>query len=346
MNNHLLLILIAPFTTFILIALLRPFAKSIGLTDKPNDRKRHEGSVPLIGGIAMYFGIVVSLLLTNDLNQFNVFILASLIVVIIGILDDHKDISVSLRLFFQALTSIIIVSVAGINIESLGNLLGNGDIIINNWSYFISMIAIIASMNAVNMTDGIHGHAGGSSLITFLAILFLSIGKISNDNLLIIQIFCLVLPIFLIYNLCIGMPNSRRIFMGDAGSMLIGLGISWTLIDLSQGENQVFSPVTALWLFGMPIIEICTTVLRRLASSKSLFKPDLLHFHHLLLSLGFSNRAVLISTLSISFIMASIGILGELFRVAEWVMLSGFLLTFLIYIITASKRITNKKNSY
>ena len=119
--------------------------------------------------------------------------------------------------------------------------------------------------------------------------------------------------------------------MGDAGSMLIGLAIVWLLIDLSQGEDRVFAPVTALWLFAMPLIEMVTAVLRRLTSGKSPFKPDLDHSHHLLIRLGVGEKSTLLILILFSLLMAVIGILGELYEVAERVMFVGFLLIFGIH---------------
>ena len=196
------------------------------------------------------------------------------------------------------------------------------------------MIAIITGINAVNMADGIHGLAGGNSLITFLAILFLSVGSISNQDLWITLLFCSVLPVFLIHNLCLGISERKRVFMGDAGSMLIGLTIAWLLLDLSQGEDRAFAPVTALWLFAVPLIEMTTAILRRLTSGKSPFKADLYHSHHLLHRLGIREKNILILILLITLLMVVIGILGEQYGVAEWVMFIGFLLVFGIYIFS------------
>ena len=156
MNLPILPIFIASITTFIIIHLVRHFAISIDLVDNPDNRKTHEGSVPLTGGIAMFLGVVVSFLAAQiDLNQYNYFLLGSLIIVIVGVLDDYRSISVSLRIFFQAIVAIIIVTVGNVVIGSFGDLFGTGVIILNEWAYFITIIAIIAGMNAVNMTDGI-----------------------------------------------------------------------------------------------------------------------------------------------------------------------------------------------
>ncbi|MDB4058065.1 undecaprenyl-phosphate alpha-N-acetylglucosaminyl 1-phosphate transferase [Candidatus Thioglobus sp.] len=335
MNIPLLPILVASITTLVAIYLLRPFAISINLVDHPNSRKLHDGSVPLIGGIAMFLGVIASVLTSSiDLNQFNYFLLTSLIIVIVGVLDDHRDISVSLRILFQVLVSIIIISLGGVLIESFGNLLGNGNIILNEWAYFITVIAIITGMNAVNMTDGVHGLAGGNSLITFLAIAFLSKDSPYQISILISFLFCAVLPVFLIHNLCLGLPVSKRIFMGDAGSMFIGLAIVWSLIDLSQGEDRAFAPVIVLWLFALPLIEMVLAILRRLTSGQSPFKADLGHTHHILALLKIRKIHILLLELLASLVMAVIGVLGELYGVADRVMFFGFLLVFGVYLFS------------
>jgi len=342
MNIPILPTLIAVITTFIVLFLLRPYAISIGLVDKPNSRKLHKGSVPLIGGIAMFFGVLVSILASPyDLNQFNYFLLASLIIVVVGVLDDHRNISVALRLVFQLLVAIIIVTVGEMNLDSLGNLFGTGDIILDEWSYFISIVAIIAGMNAVNMADGLHGLAGGNSLITFLAILYLSMDSAPPESILITSLLCGVLSVFLINNLCIGVSKSKRVFMGDAGSMFIGLAIVWLLLDQSQGESKSFSPVTALWLFAMPILEMITAIFRRLASGKSPFKADIFHSHHLLLRMGFKENHALLFILSISLFMALIGIIGDKFGIAEWIMFGVFLVFLGCYIVSYSLLLKN-----
>jgi len=342
---ELLPILIAIVTTFIAITLLRPIAVSINLTDVPGTRKLHTGSIPLIGGLSMFLGVIVSsFFITYDLEEFNYFLLASLLLVCIGVLDDIFDISILLRLFFQTLVAIIIVSGADMIIFSAGDLFGHGEIMLNGWAYFFSVIVIIASINAVNMADGIHGLAGGNSIITFVAISFLLIGNMHHPELAISLIFCSVLMVFLVHNLCLGMPKSKRIFMGDAGSMFIGAGLVWMLIGLSQGQFKVFNPVIALWIFAAPIIDMTFVIFRRLAANKSPFKPDLFHTHHLLLHLGIKQNNVLLIVLLFSLIMAVLGVLGELNKVAEWIMFYGFLTVFVIYVILCNAAIKKIKN--
>ncbi|MDC0239298.1 undecaprenyl-phosphate alpha-N-acetylglucosaminyl 1-phosphate transferase [Candidatus Thioglobus sp.] len=328
-------IFISMITTFIAISVLRPFAISINLTDSPNNRKKHEGIVPLIGGLGMFFGFLITVLTTSiDLNHIKYFLLASFIVVIIGTLDDHRDISVGYRFFFQIAAAVIVAVVAGVNIESLGNLfLSRGEILLNSWSVFFTIIAIIVAMNAVNMSDGIHGLAGLTCFITLLSLAYFSYISVNQESLTIALLICAVIPPFLFYNLGIGRSKEKRIFMGDAGSMFLGLGIVWLLVDLSQGEYRSFSPVIALWLFAIPLIDSVSTVLRRLIIGKSPFKPDLNHLHHILIRLGLSTKFVLIIIVLFSLFMTFIGIMGELNEISEWKMFIGFIVIFVIYFI-------------
>jgi len=329
-------ILIALIITYIMIRSMRPLAMRINLTDHPDDRKLHSGSIPLIGGIAMFFGVQLTiLLLPNDLNEFKYFMLSSFILVVIGVLDDSKDVAVLTRIFFQFLVAVIVVSLGGVFLTSLGSLLGGSEILLNGWAYFVSIIAIMVGINAVNMADGLHGLAGGNSLVSFISITFLSINSSSQDSLVISLLFCAVLPVFLIHNLCIGISTSKRIFMGDAGSMFIGLSLVWVLFDFSQGESRSFSPVIALWLFAVPLIEIVSTILRRMNSGVSPFKPDSFHTHHLLLKLGFSEKKTLVIILIFSIFMALIGVIGERYLIAEYIMFLGFLLVFIIHFFTS-----------
>ena len=121
--------------------------------------------------------------------------------------------------------------------------------------------------------------------------------------------------------------------MGDAGSMFLGMGIVWLLLDSSQGETRIFNPVISLWFFAAPLMDMFSAFIRRLVSRKSPFKPDLFHLHHLLLHLGVKNTSALLLILSFSLLMAVTGILGARYEVAEWTMFSGFLIVFLAYLV-------------
>ena len=345
MNTPYLPIILAIMSTILALSFFRKLAVKINLMDLPGDRKKHNGSVPLIGGLSMFFGLVVGLLIlpiNNDLIKF--LLLSMFTLVAIGSLDDHRNISVWLRFFFQGVAAIIMISIAGLSIESIGNLNGSGIIFLNQWSFIFTLIAVIGSINAVNMMDGIHGLAGGQSLISFISILFLAFISNNYSGFSIAIVFCAVLVPFMIENLCIGRSNSKRVFMGDAGSMMLGFAIVWLLVDLSQGVNRSFAPVTALWIFSVPLIDFFSTIFRRIVKKQSPFKPDRGHLHHILIQKGFGELKSLLVILFLTLIISFIGVLGELLKISEWKMFYGFIFIFLLYFSYSLKLLNYSSN--
>ena len=332
MNIPYIAVILAILTTILALNLFRKLALRIDLVDFPGERKKHDGSIPLIGGLSMFAGILVSLLmLPIDKDLIKYLLLALFTLVAVGSFDDHKNISVWLRFLFQAIAALIMILIAGINVESIGNLNGSGVIILQQWSILFTFIAVIGSINAVNMMDGIHGLAGGQSLISFIAISFLAFINNSFLGFSIAILFCAVLMPFMIENLCIGRSEAKRVFMGDAGSMMLGLAIVWLLVDLSQGVNRSFAPVTALWIFSVPLIDFFFTILRRIAKKQSPLKPDRGHLHHVLIQKGFSELQSLLIILVLTLVIAIVGVLGEILIISEWKMFYGFIFIFLLY---------------
>jgi UDP-GlcNAc:undecaprenyl-phosphate GlcNAc-1-phosphate transferase len=129
-------------------------------------------------------------------------------------------------------------------------------------------------------------------------------------------------------------PKKGKIFMGDAGSMLIGLTVAWLALYGTQTENVSFKPITVLWLMAIPIMDMVAVMLSRIRRGDSLFKPDKEHLHHILMNRGFSPRKALFLISLPSFLFALLGVLGHLLLIPDIVMLGGFifLLSFYIYL--------------
>lgn len=315
------------FCCFISLSVFYTFALKVDFVDFPGGRKTHLGDIPLIGGIAMFVGFaIVLLIVASDLNQVRGFLISSSIVIVIGALDDLISIPIRLRFLMQIIAVLVMTFFSGVVLSDLGNLLGTDTLPLGVWAVPVTVIAAVGVMNAMNMIDGIDGLAGVSALNCFLAVLLLQ--SLSGGVQLMPLLFVAVLIPFLRFNLRV----ANKIFMGDAGSMFLGLGVVWVLVDSCQGKDAVMNTVTALWLFSVPVIDTVAIMFRRVMKGRSPFLPDREHLHHIFLRAGFSARSTLyiMSLLSVSF--AVIGIMGDIYKVPEWIMFSGFMLVFFVYL--------------
>ncbi|WP_105253987.1 UDP-N-acetylglucosamine--undecaprenyl-phosphate N-acetylglucosaminephosphotransferase [Pseudoalteromonas sp. T1lg75] len=323
---------VALLTTLIVIPILKPLAIKAGLVDLPNARKHHEGAVPLIGGIAIFLGTLTAALIAFPTDAtVRLFLLSAALIVFLGMLDDKQDLPVSTRIVAQVLIGGILVYGAGHYIHNLGDLFYFGNIDIGVVGTVFTIIAVIAAINAFNMTDGIDGLAGSLALNSFtaIAILFYMSGD-SNQAMLPIIIAFSVIP-FLLFNLSLLPGKARKIFMGDAGSMFIGLSVIWMLTLGTQGENPSFRPVTALWIIAVPLMDMVAIVFRRIKKGQSPFKPDRDHLHHIFMRAGMTSRGALAVICSVSILLAAVGVVCDYYQVAESIMFFGFLALFAVY---------------
>lgn len=317
---------------FLAIKLLKPIAHEVGLVDKPNARKVHNGHIPLIGGISIFIAVLfASVLWLPDTIELRMFLISSAMMVFIGALDDKFDISVRIRIVGQIIISSIMIYGVGGYISNLGNILGLGQIQMGPFGIFFTYFAMIAVINAFNMVDGIDGLVGSLSLNTFASIAILLLISGNNDYIAYpLMLAAATLP-YLFFNLGLFPKKIKKIFMGDAGSMFIGLSVVWLLTMATQGEHQSFRPVTALWICAIPLMDMAAIIIRRIKKGQSPFKPDRDHLHHIFLRIGLSDRQALISITFIAALFSSIGILGEMFKVSEWIMFVAFLFVFSAY---------------
>lgn len=328
-------IIIAVITSFVAsfsaIKLIKPFANKIGLVDTPNGRKRHSGEVPLIGGIAVFMGVLTSCsILYPNGNILNLYLISSALIVFVGVLDDYRELPVSIRLVAQIIVSSIMVYGADVHIVSFGNILGLGELHLGWLGYPITIIAVLAAINAFNMVDGIDGLAGLLSLVSFTSLAILMISNSSTYSYLPLILAFATLP-YLAFNLGIVGGQTKKIFMGDAGSMFVGLSVVWLLVLGTQVEEFAFRAVTSLWIIAIPLWDMCAITLRRIAIGRSPFKPDREHLHHIFLRLGYSSTKSLIIILSLSIVFSALGLIGEWLDVPEYFMFTAFIVMFAVY---------------
>lgn len=320
--------IIAIIVCFASILLLKPIATSCGLVDTPDNRKRHVGNIPLIGGLSIYIATMISVGLYAESNQhLNIILVSISLIVFIGGLDDRYELNAKLRLVAQGLIASVLTFGTNIQINSLGNLFNLGEVLTGPLSELITIIAIVAGINAFNMTDGIDGLAGSLGLLSLLSIGFITI---STDIKLLVGIFVSALMVFLMFNLGV-LTQKNKIFMGDAGSMMLGLVVSWLLIVCSQSEQASIAPAHVLWFIAVPLIDMVAVMYRRIRRGKSPLVADREHLHHVFMDVGLKPRQALLFISIISFLFCVVGHLVVLYKVPEYITLFSFCVIFIIY---------------
>ena len=321
------------FFSLATLFVMRKFAKRIGLVDKPNARKLHNGAVPLVGGISICISLLYFLLNNQGILP-NSFLYAACISIltVIGALDDKFDVSYKVRFAIQAFLSVLMIVVGGIELRTVGDIIGSGQIVTLGWfGCAITVVAVIAAINAFNMVDGIDGLLGFLSIVTFcgLAVLLVQDGQ-NNIAYLCIVMVTIISP-YILLNLGV-FGKKRKIFMGDAGSMLIGFTVIWFLLQSSQnGSAPPLRPVTALWLIAVPLMDMAAIMMRRIQKGYSPFKPDREHLHHIFQRLGFNSMQTLVVITMISSVFAVVGVFSEVLDVPEYIMFYLFLVCFMFY---------------
>jgi UDP-GlcNAc:undecaprenyl-phosphate/decaprenyl-phosphate GlcNAc-1-phosphate transferase len=325
--------LIPLLTTIFFIFVLYPCAFKIGLTDKPSHRKQHQKQTPLIGGIAIYFAVLVTLLFFNSpfSNQI-AYISAATLLVFIGLIDDYKDVSFKIRLVIQIASALIMVEFAHIKIIDLGDLLGFGHIYLGNYATIFTVFAVVGVINAFNMIDGIDGLAGSLILVSIVSIADVAWIAQNWELFKFCLIFIAAILAFLLFNLRIFGRPSAKIFMGDTGSTLLGFTICWLLISSSQGEKALIMPATALWIIALPLLDSVCIMFRRLKKRRSPFNPDREHLHHIFTVSGYSVNQTVTMLLTFSLGLSFTGITASLFfKVSESLLFAFFIILFFCY---------------
>ena len=320
------------FISFISLFVLRKVANKVGLVDRPSGRKKHCGNIPLVGGISIcstlaYFLFNNPKIIPNS----EIYALCIIVLTIVGALDDRFDISFKTRFAIQSILSVVMMTAAKIELLTLGDILGTGEITLGLLGYLVTILAVVGAINAFNMVDGLDGLLGGISIVAFsgLGIMLLHDGQSS------LAYLCLVLVVIIVPYLFLNMGMfglKRKIFMGDAGSMLIGFTVIWFLLLSSQnGTTPPLRPVTALWLIAIPLMDMVAIMYRRVRRGCSPFRPDREHLHHIFQRLGFNSKQTVIIICLMSSLLAGFGIYGEIYGLSEAFMFYAFIIVFFIY---------------
>ncbi|WDP90537.1 MAG: undecaprenyl/decaprenyl-phosphate alpha-N-acetylglucosaminyl 1-phosphate transferase [Desulfobacter sp.] len=269
------------FLTIALVPVFKRMAFRMHLVDEPDARKVHLLPMPRSGGISMAIGALAPVLVWAPIDgAIKAVLLGCGVIVAFGILDDVKDLKYWQKLGAQVAGAVIVMVYGGVRIKCLGDMLPGGMDLPYVFSLGLTLFFVVGVTNAINLSDGLDGLAGGVSMLSFVSIAFFAFqsGNMAL-SLMCIAVAGAILG-FLRYN-----THPAVVFMGDAGSQMLGfLCVVFTLM-LTQA-NTPYSEILPLFLIGFPIIDTLTVMIERMAKGNSPFKPDKNHFHHRLMKLG------------------------------------------------------------
>lgn len=322
--------------SFAAVVLIRPVCLRLGHVDHPDQRKQHTLATPLCGGlaittsvIALGFGFVAS-------QQFIGFAFGVSMLVVLGALDDRRHVPAAIRLVTQALAVAVgMCFLGGVQVGNMGALAGDGDIVFGPFSMAVTVFCAVGVINAINMIDGLDGLAGGFAVMAMTLLLTLTVETQAVNRVLLCLIIGSILG-FLAFNLRTPWHRQARIFLGDAGSLVLGYILVWFAIQSSQGQAAVIDPITAVWLFGLPLADTLYLMGTRALRRENPLSADRYHFHHLLLRLGMSPGWALYAWLFVAACFMVVGLLEEFIDAPEAVRLVLFGTVFALYCLASN----------
>lgn len=281
--------------TYLALPVIIRIAREKQLYDVPNERSAHREPTPALGGIGIFGGLVCAVVLWMPAELFwsLQYVLAALVIIfLIGVKDDLMPLSPTKKFLGQVTASLILVYKANLKISSLYGILGVYELP-GMFSFVLSIVVIVGIINAFNLIDGINGLAGSIGLLACVTWggWFFLVGHL--ELAVLAATLAGALAAFLKFNF-----TPARIFMGDTGSMLIGLICSVLAIrfvelqrEIPLGDSYSFNaaPAIAIGILILPLYDTLRVFARRIWLGRSPFTPDRAHIHHLLLDSGLSH---------------------------------------------------------
>lgn len=311
MDNMLFLGVIAAILSFLFTPLIKRLAIKINAIDVPKDERRvHKKPTPLLGGLAIYFSFIITMMLKNGhlIKQEKGIIIGATIIVIAGFLDDKYDLRPIIKLLLQISAAICLI-LYDIKIISVTDPFSSYDSYINiMWlSVPLTVIWVVGITNAINLIDGLDGLAAGVALISTVTLFIIALLNISTRMEAAILTSVLIGSImgFLPYNFY---PAS--IFMGDTGAQLLGFLLGAISIQGAIKSAAAFAISVPILALGLPIYDTLFAMIRRKINGKPIMGADRGHLHHRLLDMGLTQRQAVIIMYLISTVLGAFAIIA------------------------------------
>jgi UDP-GlcNAc:undecaprenyl-phosphate GlcNAc-1-phosphate transferase len=315
----------------VLIPLLNRVAGRIGLVDLPHGRKIHSGGIPVTGGLAMFAAFMFPAMhLESSISIYFGFLFGLSMLVAIGVIDDVLGLGPWTKLGGQVLAALTMV-LPGHRLIGIGDLLGEAGLQLPHIELWLTIVFVVGTVNAFNMIDGLDGLAGGAaaSVLFWLAIVAGLAGR-TRPLVIILLLLCAVMG-FLVFNARHPWRRQAAVFMGDAGSMMLGAAIAYFTINLSVGLEKAAPLPALLWLSALPAFDTMLLIGRRVAGGRNPLSGDRRHLHHMLLQAGVSAQAATAVLTMVCLVLGAVGLSGWLLGLPDRLLLLGLLLPFSVH---------------
>ena len=317
--------------SLVLTGVLRHVAPRLGLVDIPTGRKKHTGHVPLVGGIAIFVAFsVAAVMLEKPQPLLWGFLAGSSFLLLIGIVDDIRDLSAIFKLVLQSVAALLMILLGGGTLN-LGTMLNLPVIDSPGWSIAMTVILIVATINAFNMIDGLDGLAGGVACLALLWFAVAAFLLARPDVASLALLLGCAIGGFLVFNMRHPWLSQAEIFLGNSGSMVLGAALAFFAVKLSNAEGSQMPICVGLWILALPMIDMLSVVIRRVRARESPMRGDRRHLHHLLLKRGFSVNEAVMALLGASVALGGVGLVAWLLDASQVVMLSGLGVAFALH---------------
>ena len=331
------LILAAAVAFLVCFAMTPPvkrFAERIGAVDQPSERRINKVPIPRMGGLAIFLGFVLTVLLFVPLStQVTGILLGAVIIAVMGAVDDIVSLNAWIKLLGQIVAAIVVIRCDVVfSAISNPNLLSETTTIEIGWlSVPLTVFWIIACTNALNLIDGLDGLAVGVSAISSLTMLVVSLIVSEPVVSLLLAALTGACLGFMPYNL-----NPAKIFMGDVGSQMLGFVLSTVSILGLFKLHAIITFFVPLLALALPLADTTFAFFRRILRGQSPFHPDRGHFHHRLLAIGMSQKQAVAVMYGISAVLGLTAVLltgdSPILRTACLVLAFGISITVWLYV--------------
>jgi UDP-GlcNAc:undecaprenyl-phosphate GlcNAc-1-phosphate transferase len=315
---------------------LVPAARKLGLVDQPGARKVHESATPLTGGPAIY--LTLSAFLAWHFSD-DVFVQALLVggtlIFLAGLADDRDHLSPLVRFIVQVVACLIVVYHGGVYLLDFGRLFTSDVLELRHGAVPLTIFAAMGVINAFNMIDGLDGLSGGIFMVAAAGLaMYAGFAGAGQLHWILLAALFSVLG-FMLLNARFPWNSRARVFLGDSGSTFLGFILAWCFIALGSDLNEIgqraYIPMTAVWLFAVPLLDTASLIWRRWRAGQSAMSADQNHLHHAFLRAGYTTGETWLNVMLMALAGAILGAGFELSGLPDYLSFWCFLACAIAY---------------